>query len=98
MRSPLWPGFRLNLMCVWVHLLRYIYPFQVQEMEQNLPNTCKTKFTNPNHLHEFTIVISPDEGYWRGGKFLFSVSVPEEYNMAVSTWYSVPTIHDIVQV
>lgn len=53
-------------------------------MDQNLPNTCKTKFSNPNQLHEFTMVITPDEGYWRGGKFVFSVSVPEDYNMAVS--------------
>lgn len=62
-----------------------IFPhFQVQEMDQNLPTTCKTKFSNPNLLHEFTMVVTPDEGYWRGGKFVFSVSVPEEYNMAVS--------------
>lgn len=55
---------------------------EVQEMDQNLPTTCKTKFSNPNLLHEFTMVVTPDEGYWRGGKFVFSISVPEEYNMA----------------
>ena len=56
---------------------------EVQEMEQTLPQTCKVYFNDPNILCEFNIIVSPDEGYWKGGKFKFSAFVPEEYNMAV---------------
>lgn len=56
---------------------------EVQEMEQNLPPTCSAYFSDPNILCEFILKIIPDEGYWLGGKFKFSVAVPEEYNMTV---------------
>lgn len=55
---------------------------EVQEMEQTLPSTCKVFFNDANVLSEFTLTISPDEGFWKTGKFKFSVFVPEEYNMA----------------
>lgn len=35
---------------------------EVQEMEQNLPATCKIIFPDPNILHEFFLVVCPDEG------------------------------------
>ncbi|RZF41954.1 hypothetical protein LSTR_LSTR015578 [Laodelphax striatellus] len=44
---------------------------EVQEMEQMLPTTCKVKFEDPHCLHEFSLIVSPDEGYWKGGKFVF---------------------------
>lgn len=56
---------------------------EVQEMEQNLPTTCKVYFPDPNILCEFTLIITPDEGFWKDGKFKFTVFVPEEYNMTV---------------
>lgn len=56
---------------------------EVQEMEQNLPSTCKIFFGDPNVLSEFTLVITPDEGFWKDGKFKFVAVVPEEYNMTV---------------
>lgn len=56
---------------------------EVQELEQNLPNTCKIHYPDPDVLSEFTLTISPDEGFWKDGKFKFSVNVPEEYNMMV---------------
>ncbi|RZF33507.1 hypothetical protein LSTR_LSTR010163 [Laodelphax striatellus] len=55
---------------------------EVQEMEQMLPTTCKVKFEDPHCLHEFSLIVSPDEGYWKGGKFVFRVIISEEYNMA----------------
>lgn len=58
---------------------------EVQEMNDNLPATCAVTFEDPDALHEFTLTVTPDEGYWQGGKFKFSVFVTEEYNMAVST-------------
>jgi len=56
---------------------------EVQEMEQTIPLTCKVKFENPDALHEFSVIILPDEGFWKGGKFIFSVVINEEYNMSV---------------
>lgn len=56
---------------------------EVQEMEQNMPSTCKVFFNDPNVLSEFTLIITPDEGFWMGGKFKFVAVVPEEYNMTV---------------
>ena len=53
-------------------------------MESNLPEGCVAKFDDPDALHRFRLVISPPEGYWCGGIFTFSISVPEDYNIAVS--------------
>ena len=52
-------------------------------MEQTLPNTCKVSFNDPHRLHEFNLIIVPDEGYWCGGRFYFQIFIPEEYNMIV---------------
>lgn len=57
---------------------------EVQEMTENLPNTCSVHFDDHNVLSEFILTVKPDEGFWQGGKFKFSVFVTEEYNMAVS--------------
>lgn len=57
---------------------------EVQEMNENLPATCSVYFEDPNVLSEFILTVAPDEGYWLGGKFKFSVFVTEDYNMAVS--------------
>ena len=54
---------------------------EVQEMESALPSGCKVKFDDPNALHEFTLTISPDEGFWTGGKFRFHIYVSEKYNL-----------------
>ena len=56
---------------------------EVQEMEQTLPPTCKVRFENPHQLHDFQLIVSPDEGFWMGGRFVFQILVTEEYNMAV---------------
>jgi len=54
---------------------------EIPEMEANLPLTCKVKFSDPNQLHTFDLIIIPDEGYWQGGKFCFHIYVTEEYNI-----------------
>ncbi|GFY66160.1 NEDD8-conjugating enzyme UBE2F [Trichonephila inaurata madagascariensis] len=54
---------------------------EIQEFVHSLPYTCITHFPDPNEMHRFQITITPDEGYWRGGKFKFLIEVPEEYNM-----------------
>ncbi|KAI0222163.1 NEDD8-conjugating enzyme UBE2F, partial [Lamellibrachia satsuma] len=54
---------------------------EVQEMEQHMPHTCRVHFDDPNKLHQFTLTISPDMGYWLAGKFVFSIEVLEDYNI-----------------
>ena len=53
-------------------------------MEQTLPSTCRVKFENPDALHDFYMTIYPDEGFWKGGRFVFHIVISEDYNMAVS--------------
>lgn len=54
---------------------------EVAELEANLPCTCKVNFPDPNKLHYFQLTVSPDESYYKGGKFQFEIEVPEAYNM-----------------
>ncbi|XP_058063980.1 NEDD8-conjugating enzyme UBE2F-like [Anopheles bellator] len=65
-----------------ISIREFLLVKEVQELEQNLPTTCKVTFHDPNVLSEFTLAITPNEGFWCGGRFKFSVLVPEEYNMA----------------
>lgn len=53
-------------------------------MESMLPNTCSLKFSDPHKLHDFYLIVCPDEGFWHGGKFWFHIYITEEYNMAAS--------------
>ncbi|XP_047659414.1 NEDD8-conjugating enzyme UBE2F isoform X2 [Tachysurus fulvidraco] len=46
-----------------------------------IKGTCKVLFPDENKLHHFQLTISPDEGYYQGGKFQFEIDVPEAYNM-----------------
>ncbi|XP_063647026.1 NEDD8-conjugating enzyme UBE2F isoform X4 [Pan troglodytes] len=43
--------------------------------------TCKVHFPDPNKLHCFQLTVTPDEGYYQGGKFQFETEVPDAYNM-----------------
>ncbi|ODM95052.1 putative protein-conjugating enzyme UBE2F [Orchesella cincta] len=54
----------------------------VQELNSALPSSCELKFDDPDKLHDFHLTITPDEGYWRNGQFVFHVLVTEEYNFA----------------
>uniref|UniRef100_A0A8C8Y7L7 Ubiquitin conjugating enzyme E2 F (putative) n=1 Tax=Panthera leo TaxID=9689 RepID=A0A8C8Y7L7_PANLE len=47
--------------------------------------TCKVHFPDPNKLHCFQLTVTPDEGYYQGGKFQFETEVPDAYNMVVSS-------------
>ncbi|KAL8566130.1 NEDD8-conjugating enzyme ube2f [Nucella lapillus] len=54
---------------------------EVQEMDENMPRTCRVHFDDASILHHFTLFISPDEGFWNSGKFKFDINVPEDYNI-----------------
>merc|ERR1739847_156478 len=47
--------------------------------ELELPKTCKTVFPDPDDLLNFRLVISPDEGFYRGGKFVFTFKINPNY-------------------
>ncbi|KAH8041401.1 hypothetical protein MRX96_041625 [Rhipicephalus microplus] len=45
----------------------------------NLPNTCRMEFPDPDDLLNFKLVICPDEGFYRNGRFVFSFRVSPNY-------------------
>ena len=45
----------------------------------NLPSTCRTFFPNKDDLLNFKLIISPDDGYYRGGEFSFTFKVSSQY-------------------
>ncbi len=47
--------------------------------ELELPKTCYTEFADPDDLLNFRLVISPDEGFYRGGRFIFSFKIGPNY-------------------
>ena len=47
--------------------------------ELELPKTCKTEFPDPDDLLKFKLMIFPDEGFYRGGKFTFQFKIGTNY-------------------
>ncbi|ELU10105.1 hypothetical protein CAPTEDRAFT_149080 [Capitella teleta] len=47
--------------------------------ELNLPKTCLTEFPDPDDLLTFKLIICPDEGFYKGGRFTFSFKVGQGY-------------------
>jgi len=47
--------------------------------ELDLPSTMKTTFPDPTDLLNFTLTITPDEGMYKGGSFLFSFVINTNY-------------------
>lgn len=43
--------------------------------ELTLPRTCDTSFPDPDDLLNFKLIICPDEGYYKGGRFVFTFKV-----------------------
>jgi ubiquitin-conjugating enzyme E2 M len=39
----------------------------------------KTSFANPDDIQNFTLTIEPDEGMYRGGSFLFTFAMNNNY-------------------
>ncbi|KAK2707025.1 NEDD8-conjugating enzyme Ubc12-like [Artemia franciscana] len=47
--------------------------------ELNLPKTCVIEFPDPDDLLNFKLVIYPDEGFYKGGKFIFNFKIGQGY-------------------
>lgn len=43
----------------------------------------KLFFPLPNQLHEMELIVTPLSGFYVGGVFKFTISVPPEYNNVV---------------
>lgn len=54
---------------------------EVSELQPCMPKTSSVSFSDVDDLRKFTLFISPDEGYWKGGKFTFEIQIPPEYNI-----------------
>lgn len=54
---------------------------EVSELQATLPSSCQLEFGDVDDLRSFKLVIRPEEGYWKGGKFWFEISIPVEYNL-----------------
>lgn len=59
--------------------MHYINNFVTDINELNLPKTCSTEFPDPDDLLSFKLIICPDEGFYRGGRFSFSFKVGMNY-------------------
>ncbi|RDB28905.1 NEDD8-conjugating enzyme UBC12 [Hypsizygus marmoreus] len=47
--------------------------------ELDLPSTMKTDFPDPADLLNFSLTITPDEGMYKGGSFVFSFAINMNY-------------------
>ncbi|RKO96138.1 ubiquitin-conjugating enzyme, partial [Caulochytrium protostelioides] len=45
----------------------------------HLPSTMALAFPDPNDVFHFRLTITPDEGFYRGGRFHFTFTVPTSY-------------------
>jgi len=74
-------GYPLNInqlsMTINHPFLDAFHPPDINEL--NLPNTCATDFPDPDDLLNFKLIISPDEGFYRDGRFVFNFRVGSNY-------------------
>jgi len=47
--------------------------------ELNLPKTCSTDFPDPDDILNFKLAITPDEGFYKGGRFTFNFRIGGNY-------------------
>ena len=47
--------------------------------ELSLGSTMRTKFSNPDDILNFTLIIEPDEGMYRGGMFTFNFAINQNF-------------------
>ncbi|XP_033646031.1 NEDD8-conjugating enzyme Ubc12-like [Asterias rubens] len=47
--------------------------------ELNLPKTCQIEYPDPDDILNFKLVITPDEGFYKNGRFYFSFKIGQGY-------------------
>ncbi len=60
-------------------VLTLISPFHLDLSELSLGSTMKTEFPDPDDILNFTLTIDPDEGMYRGGRFVFSFAINQNF-------------------
>lgn len=54
---------------------------ELPELESiGLSGETKLHWDDPNALHQFTVIVRPNAGIWKSGRFRFRVIVPDDYN------------------
>lgn len=62
--------------CLGGTRLSYFFCFNFTDInELNLPKTCNTEFPDPDDLLTFKLIICPDEGFYKDGRFVFNFKV-----------------------
>lgn len=56
-------------------LFYIILLFETDINDLNLPKTCNTDFPDLDDLLNFKLIICPDEGFYKGGRFVFNFKV-----------------------
>lgn len=59
----------------WHSVSTFIYFHFTDINELNLPRTCNTEFPDPDDLLTFKLIICPDEGFYKDGRFVFNFKV-----------------------
>lgn len=53
----------------------YVFSILTDINDLNLPKTCTTDFPDSDDLLNFKLIIMPDEGFYKGGRFVFNFKV-----------------------
>lgn len=70
-------GCKTTRVMIWSCLRVRNYISDLNEL--NLPKTCNTEFPDPDDLLHFKLIICPDEGFYKGGYFVFNFKVGPNY-------------------
>ena len=52
---------------------------QTDMSDLELPPNCRLTVPEKENLMAFEVSITPDDGYWRDGTFVFAFAIPENY-------------------
>ncbi|NXW53908.1 UBC12 enzyme, partial [Eurystomus gularis] len=76
-----WPRPRVVCVpaCPTCHPCPHVTRVPADINELNLPKTCEIDFSDQDDLLHFRLLICPDEGFYKGGKFVFSFKVGQGY-------------------
>lgn len=56
-----------------------VHRIDVGELNFDHTDTVSITFPNPDDLMNFKVAIMPDEGFYAGGRFQFSITIPSVY-------------------
>jgi ubiquitin-conjugating enzyme E2 M len=63
----------------------------LEEIEKSA--TCTVDVPDPDNVLEFRLTITPDEGVYRGGRFVFNVNIPKTFPQNAPRLHCVPRIY-----